>query len=437
MTTSLCFNRNQPVLAALLLAALALAVCPATAAEISVIGDGAATEPAAKTAPAGAQAGTFFDISLPAANSSGAALSTKNVGDDLSLLGGFVGTTNHISLNKLKLTNTNLSGAIYTKTWVPAGAKTLQLGAGGLVTTGKDFSILGGNLVLDIGSTTQPWAVGPGFLMLFSNVIGSGTINLTSGTVNVRNSTNFAGVWSVASGATLTAWNSGSLGSSRTNWSDPTGVVRLEGGTLRCNNDKVSYPQPIELGSKGGTLNTSPTLSSTLTGKIGNQVGVATTSLKVIANANSNSTGSGSAMILAGDLSAHVGPLVLGSASTGLTIGFAPKSKLSFVLGANRVVDGVDTATTALISAGGSANVTKVEFNGKFVVDLSQADTTGGNTWKLVDADKLNESYGASFSLVAATGGEFKKEGARWVLVDRSQTWSFDPATGVLSLSVL
>ena len=433
MTTSLCFNRNQPVLASVLLAALALAVCPATAAEISVIGDGAATEPPVKTAPAGAQAGTFFDISLPAANSSGAALSTKNVGDDLSLRGGFVGTTNHISLNKLKLTNTSLSGAIYTKTWVPAGAKTLQLGTGGLVATGKETSILGGNLIIDVGSTTQPWAVGPGPVVLFSNVIGSGTINLTSGTVNVRNSTNFTGVWKVASGATLNAWNNAALGSLAKDWSKPTSLVKLDGGTLRYHTDKLSYPHPVELGSKGGTLNTTQSIGATLTGRVSNQAGVATAPLKVIANAK----GMGTVLTLAGDFSGHVGPLVLGSASTGLTIVFDARSTLSFAIGAKGVVDGEDTTTTGLISAGGPDTATKVEFNGKFVIDLAKADKKEGYSWKLVDADKLNETYGATFTLVDAKGVPFKKKGAQWVLVDRSQTWTFDPATGVLSLSVL
>jgi fibronectin-binding autotransporter adhesin len=435
MTTPLIVTRNRSGLVACLLAALAMAAHPVIAADISVSGDGATTEPVAKATVAGAQAGTFFDISLPAANSSGVALSANNSGDELSVRAGCVGTTSNFSVSKLILNNSNLSGSIYTKTWVPAGAKTLRLGTGGLVTTGKEYAVLGGNLVIDVGATIQPWAVGPGFLMVFSNVIGSGTINLLSGTVNIRNSNNFAGVWSVASGATLITWNSGGLGSARDN--APTGLVRLEGGTLRFNFDKISYPQSIELGSKGGTLNTSASLSSTLTGRVSNQAGVATAPLKVIANANANSTSTGSAMTLAGDFSGHVGPLVLGSASTGLTIGFAPKSTLSFALGANGVVDGGDTTTTALISAGGAANTTKVEFNGKFVVDLSQADTTSGNAWKLVEAGKLNETYGSSFSLEAVAGGPFIKKGAQWVLVDRSQTWSYDPATGILSLTVL
>ena len=431
MTTPLFVTRSSSARVAWLFAALTLSAAPVLALDIMVKGDGAPAAPALKAAPAGAEAGTFFDVSLAAANSSGSALSANNSGDELSLGGGCFGTTSGFSINKLILNGSNLSGAVFSNPRLDADAKTLHLGVGGLTVKGGVYSVLGGNLVLDVGDTSQNWVTGSGSLTVFSNVTGKGVIHLSGGTVNLRNSTSFAGVWMVEAGAMLIIWNNHALGSQ--NSVTPTGRVLLDGGTLRGNFDKNIYAHEIGVGSKGGVLMTSANCSTTLNGRIVNQAGVATAPLKVVAHGN----GKASNLILAGDLSGHVGPMVLGSESVGFILNFAPTSTLSFVLGANGVVDGVDATTTALLSAGGPTTATSVEFNGKFVVDLSQADTTAGNRWKLVESDKLNEIYGGSFRLVAASGGEFKKKGNQWVLTDRSQIWSYDPVTGILSLSVL
>ena len=73
--------------------------------------------------------------------------------------------------------------------------------------------------------------------------------------------------------------------------------------------------------------------------------------------------------------------------------------------------------------------------NGRFHLDLSAADLTNGNSWVLVDHANLAESYGANFS-VTSNLGAFTNNSGVWSLASGGNTWSFDTASGVLSLAV-
>jgi autotransporter-associated beta strand protein len=89
---------------------------------------------------------------------------------------------------------------------------------------------------------------------------------------------------------------------------------------------------------------------------------------------------------------------------------------LRFVIGANGVSNKVTGAGTATL-------------NGDFTFDLAGADLTNGNSWTIVDA--TIPTFGSTFSVV-----DFEDNNADniWTKVDGGNTWTFDEATGVLSL---
>jgi len=70
-----------------------------------------------------------------------------------------------------------------------------------------------------------------------------------------------------------------------------------------------------------------------------------------------------------------------------------------------------------------------VALNGVFDIDLAAANTTGGNSWLLVDVATLTETYGATFSVAG-----FTQSGTIWTKVDGGKTWTFDQLTGQLGL---
>ena len=71
-----------------------------------------------------------------------------------------------------------------------------------------------------------------------------------------------------------------------------------------------------------------------------------------------------------------------------------------------------------------------VTLDGDFGINLSLADLTPGNTWTLVDAATLTESFGANFNIPG-----FTEAANVWTKVDGLNTWTFTEATGVLKLN--
>jgi len=67
--------------------------------------------------------------------------------------------------------------------------------------------------------------------------------------------------------------------------------------------------------------------------------------------------------------------------------------------------------------------------NGAFAIDTS-AVTSGNLFWTLVDA--TNATYGSSF---VVTGSGWSQSGGVWTKSERFKTWTFTPASGVLSLA--
>lgn len=89
------------------------------------------------------------------------------------------------------------------------------------------------------------------------------------------------------------------------------------------------------------------------------------------------------------------------------------------------VVDGLSNNS---ITGAGS-----VTLDGDFTLDLAYADLTDGNTWNLVDVGTLAETFGATFTV-----NGFTEAGTTGIhtMVDGLNTWTFDEATGSLSLDV-
>ena len=71
-------------------------------------------------------------------------------------------------------------------------------------------------------------------------------------------------------------------------------------------------------------------------------------------------------------------------------------------------------------------------FDGAFNLDLTTADATAGNTWQLVDAANLAESYGATFKVTGFT--ETPADAGVWNKSDGTKVWKFTEATGTLTV---
>jgi autotransporter-associated beta strand protein len=109
-------------------------------------------------------------------------------------------------------------------------------------------------------------------------------------------------------------------------------------------------------------------------------------------------------------------------ASTTDSLVLAATGSLKFKIGANAVNTKV-TATSPQTTA-------TTTFDGTFNIDLGAAEMIHNNQWILVDAAKLNESYGATFSVAAPFA---ETSSGVWTYTDGlNNTWTFTEASGVL-----
>ncbi len=100
------------------------------------------------------------------------------------------------------------------------------------------------------------------------------------------------------------------------------------------------------------------------------------------------------------------------------TLALAANAKLNFVLNGLTANSITGTGTVLL--------------DGTFGIDLSLADTTPGNTWTLVNAATLTETFGPTFNIPG-----FTEVANVWTKIDGFNKWTFTEATGVLKLSSL
>ncbi len=95
---------------------------------------------------------------------------------------------------------------------------------------------------------------------------------------------------------------------------------------------------------------------------------------------------------------------------------------LTFDIGAN----GVNNSVTGLNAAGSFA-----DFNGTFNFDLTDAGTTVGDTWTIVDVANLTETFGGGFTVNGFTdaGGDL------WTRSANGVTYQFSESSGTLSVT--
>lgn len=92
--------------------------------------------------------------------------------------------------------------------------------------------------------------------------------------------------------------------------------------------------------------------------------------------------------------------------------------------------NGVSNVIAGVAPGSGTLN-----FEGVLSIDLSNADTTPGNSWLLVDASNLAASpYGATFSVSNGVSNFSEQSDGVWVFSDGSNSWTFTEATGSLTV---
>ena len=74
---------------------------------------------------------------------------------------------------------------------------------------------------------------------------------------------------------------------------------------------------------------------------------------------------------------------------------------------------------------------------GALNIDLTAANTTAGNSWPLVDAANLTESYGDAFTVKSSAGADFTETSAGsgvWKLTNGANQWTFTESNGTLTV---
>lgn len=104
---------------------------------------------------------------------------------------------------------------------------------------------------------------------------------------------------------------------------------------------------------------------------------------------------------------------------SGATLALADNAQLKFVLGAT-------SGTSNSLTGAGTATL-----DGDFVIDTTAADALTSGTWTLEDVAGLAGAYGATFTVAGFTDAG----GDKWTKANGATTYTFDEATGVLTLT--
>ena len=243
---------------------------------------------------------------------------------------------------------------------------------------------------------------------------GTGKINFNGGNQNLT--------WNLSGGTLSIAgigWLAAGSGAGGGN-----GVFNLNGGVLQITNAAFAVPT--------GTVNSKPKVAAKVLGD-----DVTPNSGAVIDNYGLNITFA--APIQHGGSSVFDGGLKLGTSVAG---GSLTLSGINTYTGTTTVPAGntlalADNAQLEFVLAGTLNNkitgAGTVTLDGDFNVNTSAANIANGQSWTLVDVATLAETFGPTFTLVGFT--EAGTSGVH-TMVDGINTWTFNEATGVLSLAV-
>ncbi|GAA5130891.1 autotransporter-associated beta strand repeat-containing protein [Luteolibacter yonseiensis] len=232
-------------------------------------------------------------------------------------------------------------------------------------------------------------------------VSGKGTLNVTSGTVSagvgltVGKNEGSEGIIHLNGGVLDTGALAGGTGVSR---------VYLDGGTIRANATNATFiaVNTTDIEAGGVTIDTQ------------------SYAITIPQSLNAGATGTG------GLAKNGLGSLTLGGANSYLgnttinagTFTLADNAGLTFA----PVANGVSNKVTGI----GSATI-----DGDFTINLGGAALANGNSWTLVDT--TTKSFTTNFAVIGFDDADLDN---KWTKVEGSNTWTFDEATGKLTLAV-
>jgi fibronectin-binding autotransporter adhesin len=301
-------------------------------------------------------------------------------------------------------------------------AYAINLGTAGISGT-QGVGRLGANLTLNVGANDQTWAVSAGNVKAV--LTGTSNVTLAGGDYWYRgNNSGFTGTWSLTNGSSIRTSDNNSIGGAgvAVNLGTAT-TLRLAGGN--------SHGASLNLSGSSGIVRIGTNLTTSLNGAVSGGTLVAPATLTL-----NPDNGTANSLNLNGTLADHIGPLALDLTNLTedftATLGNGAEDEFSFVLGADKIVDGVDTTSVPLISAGAGAGVTNLVLNNTLTIDTSAAAIADGNSWNLIDTISLLVSTDASFSV---SGFTLQGDGVTWIKTEGANTWTLDMDTGVLTLA--
>lgn len=318
------------------------------------------------------------------------------------------GVTNNGSLI-FNRTNTLTQGTDFPNVISGTGGVT-KLSTGALVLSGANT--YEGNTLFGtaVGTSTgtlrlaHSSALGTGKLIINNGNADTGSVELSGG-IQVANNMDFFGRTSGSTGAIIR-----NVSGDNTLSGVLTGSFNGNSYNIHSDSGMLTISNKITTSSAGRTLTLRGLGSINITGVVENGtggIGVRLLDAGTYTLAGLNT--------YTGDTAVNAGSLTL--ASTG-QLRFVPTSN-----GVSNKVTG-PAAGTAVFNA-----------NGKFLLDLTGANPTAGNSWLLVDVANVNESYGASFHVDSNLGAFAEASSGVWELTDSGKKWTFTESTGTLSVA--
>lgn len=306
----------------------------------------------------------------------------------------------------------------------PTSALTINLGAGGIAGASGRLGNTDGFLTINVGSTTQTWAASQG--NVGAHIAGNtdAVINLNgNGSYWFRSdNSGFKGTFELnTSGGSINSAMSGALGGIFAT------IIMADGTGLRLSGADQGHSVHVVIAGTIAAVTVDAGYKTGLNGVISGGSLAAPATLTI-----NPGNGVANMLRLDGDLTPYVGSLVMNRANTSGTFTVSPGGTLGFTLGANHVVDGVDTTSQGLIHAGTGTGGVALMFNGTFVINTTNASATASNSWKLVDYTGINVSYGNAF---AVQGFTVDADGVTWRRAEAGHTWTYSENTGVLTVA--
>ena len=299
----------------------------------------------------------------------------------------------------------------------------LQLGATNTLPTGSTLNIHSAIGVADAASVDLNGFNQQVGGLLRGNNSGPASLtnsSLTASTLTINNTANFTFDSPITGNLSLV--KSGTGTQALTGTSTYTGTTSVNGGVLSANSSAAlgdgSATNTLILNGgsllAGGAITSPSTRGVSLTANSTVDTAANAVSIAGVVSGSSGLTKSGTGTLTLSGANTYTGNTVVNAGTLELT----STSQQAFTIGAN----GVNT------SISGTGTVT---IDGTFNLNLAGADITTGNSWTLVNASTLTESFTTNFNIPG-----FTQAADVWTMVDGTKTWTFTESTGVLSLTV-